>query len=39
VGLCVDAALIEAVPGEPHDVRMTAIVTPSGVWPVSGKSV
>lgn len=31
VGVCFDACLVEALPNEPHDVRMDVLITESGV--------
>lgn len=32
VGVCLDSGLVDVVPTEPHDLRMHAVVTPSGVY-------
>ena len=32
VAVVFDDELVEALPGEPHDLRVTAVVTPSGGW-------
>ena len=32
LGVVVDRALVDAVPTEPHDLRMDAVVTDHGVW-------
>ena len=38
-GVCFDLQLVDALPTEPHDVRLDAVLTPRGLWRGGGACI